>query len=248
MENSALVGLSRQVALRRELDIVANNLANIGTSGFKNEQVLFEEYLMPVARAEGFPRADRRLSYVQDKATWRDFSVGPVEVTGNNLDVALGEGAFLVVQTPAGERYTRAGSLQMDNEGRVVTASGHPVLTTAGVIQLAPEDGEIAIASDGTISTEEGPLGRLRLAGFDNLQALTEQGGGLYASAAPANEFAPGEARVTQGALERSNVQPITETTRLIEISRAYQSVASMLQRSDEMRRSAIERLAEVPA
>jgi len=90
VENAALVGLSRQVALRRELEVVANNLANLGTAGFKNSQLVFNEFLMPVASADTFPRGqDRRLSYVEDKSTWQDFASGPVQTTGNNLDVAI---------------------------------------------------------------------------------------------------------------------------------------------------------------
>src|SRR5690606_10835339 len=117
VENAQLVGLSRQVALRRELDVVANNLANLGTSGFKSQEVVFREYLMPVASAESVPRrADQRLSYVEDKATWRDFSTGPIQLGGNQLDVAIDGEAFFAVQAPNGVRYTRNGQFQLDSQ------------------------------------------------------------------------------------------------------------------------------------
>lgn len=249
MENAQLVGLSRQVALRRELDIVAHNLANLGTAGFKSQEVVFGEYLMPVASAENFPRsADQRLSYVEDRATWQNFSTGPIEVTGNQFDVAINGDAFFAVQTPQGVRYTRNGEFQLDTQGRLVTNEGHPVLSTSGPLQFAAEETDITIGADGTVSTDQGVRGRLLLTQFDNPQSLTVEGSSMFRAEAPGRELAPGEARVTQYAIEKSNVQPIVETTRLIEISRSYQTISSIMQRSDELRRTAIERLGDVAA
>ena len=111
MENTLLVALSRQMALRNELDVVANNMANVNTHGFRREAMQFQEYLMPVASADGFPDPDKKLSYVQDRATFHDFEKGPLEQTGNPLDVASSDDAFFTVQSPDGqaERYTRNG-------------------------------------------------------------------------------------------------------------------------------------------
>src|SRR5918992_4109057 len=113
MENALLIGLSRQVALGRELDVIANNMANVTTNGFKARSSRFREYLMPVASAETFPRPDRRLSYVIDNGTPLDTRSGAVEHTGSPLDVAIKGDAFLAVQTPQGERYTRNGALEI---------------------------------------------------------------------------------------------------------------------------------------
>ena len=110
MQNTLLVGLSRQVALARELDVVANNIANINTTGYKTDGSLFEEYLSSSARAD---QSGARVSFVRDRGTWHDLSQGTTEKTGNPLDVAIDGNAFLVVQTPRGERYTRNGSLQI---------------------------------------------------------------------------------------------------------------------------------------
>src|SRR6185312_5544230 len=128
MENNLLVGLSRQMTLERQLDVVANNVANVNTTGFKADRSLFEEYLRSPAREDNFVPSDRRVSFVQDRGTFHDFSAGPSEVTKNPLDVSIDGSAFLVVQTPAGERYTRDGSLQINNQGQLVTASGNPVM------------------------------------------------------------------------------------------------------------------------
>src|SRR3954464_740368 len=114
MTNTLLVGLSRQVTLERQMDVVSNNVANINTSGFKADRSLFEEYLASGAHEDNFARADRRISYVQDRGTYKDFSPGPTEQTKNPLDVAVEGRGFLVVQTPAGERYTKDGGLQIN--------------------------------------------------------------------------------------------------------------------------------------
>ena len=109
MENASLVGLSRQIALSRELDVVANNIANVNTTGYKAGNTVFHEFLMPGVRANQFRGGDRLVSFVHDRATWTDFSQGAVQPTGNPLDVAISGNAFLTVQTPRGERYTRNG-------------------------------------------------------------------------------------------------------------------------------------------
>src|SRR5713226_2077290 len=128
MENTLLVGLSRQMTLERQMDVVANNVANVNTSGYKADRSLFQESLTSGAHEDNFLGRDRRVSYVQDRATVHDFSQGPTEEAKNPLDVAIEGGGFLVVQTPAGERYTRDGGLQINNQGQLVTASGKPVV------------------------------------------------------------------------------------------------------------------------
>ena len=131
MQNALLIGLSRQTILERQLDVVSNNIANVNTTGFKADSSLFEEYLMSGAHEDNFVGSDRRVSYVQDRGTFRDFSQGAPEQTKNPLDIAIDGGGFLVVQTPAGERYTRDGGLAINNQGQLVTASGQPVTLVA---------------------------------------------------------------------------------------------------------------------
>ena len=252
MENTLLVALSRQIALRRELDVVANNMANVNTKGFRREAVEFQEYLMPVASADGFPRPDNKLSYVQDRSTFHDVRAGGLEVTNNPLDVAIeGDGYFVTQDGDGqGERYTRNGAFQLDRDGRLVTSTGATVLGAGGPIVLDPEDTEIRIARDGTISNKDGVVGRLRLAAFDNQQALLKEGDTTFR--APEGQVAqvppPGAVRLAQGTLEGSNVKPVIEMARLIEINRAYSSLASLIQRNDEIRKSAVERLADLPS
>jgi flagellar basal-body rod protein FlgF len=251
MENSLLIGLSRQMALRRELDVVANNIANLNTNGFKADGAVFQEFLMPVARADQFLPPDRRLSFVQDRATWHDLSQGTVQQTGNPLDVAIDGDAFLVVQTPRGERYTRNGALQLNAAGELVTSAGDRVLGETGPITFQQQDREIAISQDGTVSVREGNAnidairGRIRLARFAQPAGVAPQVPPAPQNGAP---LGPENSRIMQGALEKSNVRAVIEMTRMIEVTRTYTQVSNLMQQHGDLRRTAIERLAEVPA
>ncbi len=134
MGNHLLVGLSRQVTLERQMDVVANNVANINTNGFKADRSLFEEFLTSRAHEDNFAGRDRRISFVHDRGTFKDFAQGASELTKNPLDVAIDGAGFLVVQTPAGERYTRDGGLKINNQGQLVNSSGYP-----GARRLRPD-------------------------------------------------------------------------------------------------------------
>ena len=245
MENAQLISLSRQVALERQMDVVANNMANINTTGFKAEQILFEEYLMPAASDLDFASPDQSLSYTVDWATMHDLSGGAMLQTGNPLDLALQGEGFLTVMTPAGERWTKSGALQIDADGVLVNLDGYPVLADGGEVQFDPEETGITVAADGTISTDAGAKGRLQIVEFTNPQDLVREGNNLFAGGTPAAATAT---RVAQGFVERSNVSGVGEMTEMIRVSRAYQSLASLMQRQDELRRTAIQRLGDASA
>ena len=253
MENTLLVGLSRQMTLERQMDVVANNVANVNTTGFKADRSLFEEYLQSGAHEDNFGATDRRVSFVQDRATFHDFSQGPVEPTKNPLDVAIDGSAFLVVQTPAGERYTRDGGLQLNNQGQLVTVAGNPVLGAAGPIVFQPTDHDINITPDGTITVVEGNgrtdsiRGKLRLVNFADAQRLLKEGLNLY-SAGQAAAQADTKSAVRQGFIEKSNVNSVAEMSTLIEVNRAYGQIAALLLQQSDLHKSAIQQLADIPA
>jgi flagellar basal-body rod protein FlgF len=253
MENTLLIGLSRQTTLERQLDVIANNVANVNTVGFKADTSLFEEFLMPGAHEDNFVGRDRRLSYVQDRGTFRDFSQGAAEQTKNPLDVAIDGGGFLVVQTAAGERYTRDGGLHLDNQGQLVTVAGNPVLGTSGPIVFQPTDHDINVAEDGTITVLQGNgrtdslRGKLRLVSFPDAQKMLKEGLNLYS----AGEGAPQadlKSVVRQGFIEKSNVNAVAEMSRMIEVTRAYSNISTLLQQEGDLHKTAIEKLADVPA
>lgn len=243
------------MTLERQMDVVANNVANMNTAGFKAQRSLFEQYLSPGAHEDNFVGGDRRVSYVQDRATFHDFSAGPLEQTKNPLDVAIDGNAFFVVQTPAGERYTRDGGFQINAQGQLVTASGNQVLGANGPIVFQPTDKAINIAADGNVSVLEGTStidslrGKLRLVNFANAQKMVKEGSNLYASGdGNAAQPATANVQVRQGFIEKSNVNSVMEMTRMIDVTRAYTQLASLLQQQGDLQKSAIEKLADVPA
>lgn len=238
IENTAYIVLSRQTAMRRQLDVIANNIANMSSTAFKSEQVLFNEYLV-----DGEERS--KIAFVTDIGTARNLAAGEFIRTENPLDLAIRGRAYLTVETPEGERYTRNGSLRIDGEGFLVTSYGHKILDDTGqAIELDPNDPRLSVAHDGTLTGGQGPIGRIALVTFENEQNLEQIGSGLYRTDDQPIEAE--DATVEQGMLENSNVEPILEMTRMIELSRSYQSTNSMMTREDEMRRRGIERLGRV--
>jgi len=254
MENTLLVGLSRQMVLERQMDVVANNVANVNTNGYKADRSMFQEYLASGAHEDNFLTPDRRVSYVQDRATFHDFSQGAVEETRNPLDVAIDGGGFLVVQTPAGERYTRDGALQINNQGQLVTAGGNPVLGNSGPIVFQSTDKQVSIASDGNVTVLEGTSridsvrGRLRVVSFAQAQNLQKEGSNLY-SAGQGNAAQPDtSSKLRQGFVEKSNVNSVLEMSRMIEVTRTYTQISNLLQQQSDLHKTAIDKLADVPA
>ena len=253
MQNTLLVGLSRQMALGREMDVVANNIANMDTTGYKADGSLFEEFLNSSARAGGVNNS--RVSFVLDRGIWHDMSQGPLQHTGNPLDVAIGGNAFLVVQTARGERYTRNGAMKINAAGQLVTDDGDPVLGDGGPITFQSTDNQVSISEDGTISVREGTSktdsarGKLRLVTFTNMQQLQKDGGSTFKVSSPNVQPQPAtNVTVTQGSIEKSNVRGVVEMSRMIEITRSYTQIASMLQQQSDLGQSALDKLADIPA
>lgn len=241
MENAAYVGLSRQLTLRRELDVVANNIANADTTGFKVEQLMVGTEVGQRAR-NAFIRPG--VSFVLDHGVGRDFGQGSLEQTGRSLDVAIeGEGAFFTVQDGNGDAYTRDGAFTLDPEGRLVTEAGLSVMGDGGEIILDTSKGEVAIAQDGTISQAGQPVGRLAVVRFDALAVLEKGGDGLYRNRSNSQPTDATDVQIRQGMLEGSNVNPLLEITNLIEIQRAYESVSRMIENAHDLSRRSVERL-----
>lgn len=235
MENTILIGLSRQLVARREMDVIANNLANASSPGYKSEQMMFAEHLKVVDR-------QTTLSFVRDVAVARNYGAGEIHPTNNRLDVAIkGEGWFQV-EAGGSLKYTRNGHFELDNEGKLVTTSGFAVQSAkGGPIVFTPGDADIVIKGDGTITAAGVARGQLMVATFDDMQSLKKISGNLYESSAEpkkATDFS-----VVQGMLEKSNVQPILEVTRMIKTLRGYQGTQKLLEMEHERQRKTIEKL-----
>ncbi len=246
MENAQLVALSRQSILRNHLDVIANNMANINTSGFKSQNLHFTEYVMPVADGSAFEPADRAVSYVDMFTTRTNFEHGSINMTDNPFDLALNSDGFFAVQMPDGsEAYTRSGSFHTDANGQLITTDGSPVLTDTGPITFTREDGLVEISSDGTIATRLGVRGRIKVVDFEDVRTLEKIGNTMFQGD---NPIPPKEVRIVQGALEGSNVYGITEITRMIEVTRAYDATSKVVNDLDKLRQQAISTLGQVQA
>ncbi|MEK0085949.1 flagellar basal-body rod protein FlgF [Benzoatithermus flavus] len=234
MDLTSYLALSRQMVLDRHMTVVATNLANAGTTAYRAEHTRFARVL---ERAGG----SRPVAFVQDAALIRDLDPGPVTQTGNPLDLALVGPGYFAFATPEGTRYGRAGRLELDASGRLVDVDGHALLDASGNPIVLPADARpITVASDGTISGRGGPIARIGIHAFAREEALTRIGSGLYESA---ESPAPAQgARVVQGALEGSNVQPVLEMTTMLETVRAFESAQRLLDTQHELERQAIEK------
>jgi len=211
--------------------VTANNIANVNTVGFHSENPIFEKFMVN-------DRTREKMAFTQDVGTWRDTETGPLQQTGNMLDLAIqGEGYF-TVETPLGERYTRAGQFQVLGDGTLVTPQGYPVLDDAGQRITLDEDArEVVIGEAGNISVNGEEIGNLGIAQFDNPQLLEHLAGTLYRSDIPPRPPTEGSVRVVQGAVENSNVKPVLQLTHMISVSRAVGSTAKMIETMYDLER-----------
>jgi flagellar basal-body rod protein FlgF len=244
MDNALYVGLSRQMTLRRELDIVANNIANANTAGFKVENLLLETAPTAPARTLDGPKP---VKFVMDRGVARDFGQGPIQGTGGPLDLAIEGPGFFKISTPEGERYTRDGRFRLSEGGRVVNQAGQAVLDdSGGEIIVSPEKGELKIATDGSISQGSERVGKVGVVTFDALSALEKTGNNLMRNTSNQTPQTATSSQLRQGALEGSNVNSISQITQMMEVTRAYESMAKMMDSTADLSRRAIERMGRV--
>ena len=241
MDTPGYIILSRLGAQLRATEVLANNMANADTPAYRAARPVFAHALERQRDIAG-PGGARAVSYALDRATWRDSAPGAIATTGNPLDIAIrGEGYF-VVETQEGERFTRAGRFALDAQRRLVDAQGNPVLGTAGTpIGFAAGDTRIEIRGDGTVRSENGILGQLRVVRFEADQALRAEGDRLYASDAP--PLPVERPNLVQGALEGSNVSAVLEMTRLTAELREFQFATQFAEREGERLQGAVERI-----
>ncbi|PTS88083.1 MULTISPECIES: flagellar basal-body rod protein FlgF [unclassified Caulobacter] len=244
MDNALYVGLSRQLTLRRELDIVANNIANANTTGFKAEELMVRTEPARPARTLG---GSNPVKFVLDDGVTRDFTQGAMTKTGGDFDLAIEGQGFFKVQTAGGERYTRDGRFTTNPEGKLVTQGGAPVLDEGGgEILIDPKLGAVSIGKDGLVSQGQVRVGKIGVVSTQDLSALRKDGDNLYRNVANVTLQPAPSAVVHQGMLESSNVQSVVQITKLIEVQRAYESMAKMMDNTAELTRSAVERLGKV--
>ena len=233
MNNPIYATLTRQSGLMKEMGVVANNIANMNTTGFRREGVIFAEHLSAIDR-----RGDT-LSMAHARGRLTDLSQGVLIQTNGNFDLAIEGEGFFAVETPDGIRLTRAGAFMPSPEGELMTAQGYRLLDEGLAPLLIPAEATSAVVGpDGTLSANGIQLGRIGLFSAPPDVQLTHQGGTLFNLNADPEPLE--DARIRQGFLEESNVDPISEISRMIEVQRAYELGQSFLDREDERIRNAI--------
>ena len=249
MDNAIYVGLSRQVVLQRALDVAANNIANMDTAGFKVEHLrVLTDPEAPPSPSVGFGR--RPINYVLDNGSGRDFSGGAIEKTGATYDVALSGDGFFGVQPAAGTVYTRDGRFGVDAQNQLVDKAGDTVMDKGGsTLTVDPNKGAPVIGADGTVSQTDNSghvsvVGRIGVTRFANRGALEKQGANGFVDPTGAAGAQPAtDATMAQGFVEKSNVNPVTEISSLIEITRAYERVQNLITSTQDLSLKAVDAL-----
>lgn len=231
MDNAGYTTITRQSGLLRETQILANNIANAATTGFRQEGLIFSEYVKAV---EG--GGSLSMGYGNVKQT--SFQQGELSQTGGTYDFAIEGDAYFLIETPMGERLTRAGSFSPNAQGDLVTHDGYRVLDAGGAPVFIPPGQKIAVSSDGTLSADGNLLGQLGLVVPNTPMGMVREDGVMFRAD---DGYVPAEtARVLQGFTEASNVDPIGQLARMVEVQRAYEMGASFLESEDERVRAAI--------
>ncbi len=245
MNKGIYVATSGSLAQERAMDIIANNMANMNTSGFKADRMLFQTYLHKTeAPGAAAPTSDEikagimgnktdDTAYMFSSQSYTNFEQGPLQKTGNTFDIALDGGGFMAVETPMGERYTRGGAFKIDSAGQLVTADGYKVLGQRGS-PITVGNEEFSVREDGQITVSGGGTDQLKIVDFADRTQLKKSGQGFFV-AADGMEPAPPAAQVRQGYLEASNINPVVEMTRMITALRTYEAFQKTIHSNDDM-------------
>ena len=220
------LAVNRQAGLASELDMIANNIANLDTTGFRREGVAFTEFIVAADRQDSVSMADLGARFASDMP-------GTNSVTGGRFDFAIQGDGYFVLETPEGPILTRAGAFQVSQEGFLVTPNGDPVLDAGQArIVIPAEAKDILVATDGTISVNGDPIGQLAIVNAPR-ELISRFGDTAFTVEDDA--FEPiNNPKIRQGALEQSNVDPVLEIARMIEVTRAYEMAQTLIDDENE--------------
>lgn len=247
MENAIAAGLSKQLILQRALEITANNVANQSTAGFKAERIAFREFIARIDAGlteTGQATTDPFVSLAFDPESYTDFSAGSLTATYGELDFAIDGPGFFAVETDAGVRYTRDGRFAVNAFGELVAQNGARILDAGGApILIDVNRGPLAVTPEGDLQQAGLSVGAIGVFDFAVTRGLTRIGDNLFVAAEP--PALTDRPRLRQGFLEAANAEPIRAMTDMVEILRAYEQTARLLETANELSRTAVERLSE---
>lgn len=235
MDSGYYAACTALMARTQELDVVANNLANTSTPGYRGHRTNFESVLAAASQGQS-PLNDAVNNFVELGGSHLDLSQANLERTGNNLDFGIQGKGFFVVQTPAARLFTRNGAFQVSPQGQLITAEGHAVMGENGPIRVL--GGNVSVGQDGTISVNGAVAGKLKIVEFPagtNMESV----GNTYYSAPARSEIASPGSRIQQGVLESSNVNPVTCAIQLISVQRYAEMSQRAVTLFDEFNKNA---------
>ncbi|RCL02543.1 MAG: flagellar basal-body rod protein FlgF [Candidatus Tokpelaia sp. JSC188] len=238
MQNPVYVAISGQISLARRMEVIARNMANINTPGFRAEALKFDTLVSPVAESNS-----TKVNFVTAGRSYITTDPGPLVQTGNTLDIATRGDIYFSLQTPVGQVYSRDGRLQMTGDGALVSVLGYPLLDASGApVQIDPQNGAPRISADGNIYQKNVQVSAVGLFQF---QPGTKLRYGPNSSVIPNRDPVPvlddPLNGVMQGFVESSNVNGVVEMTRLIEVNRAFERIEAMLRQQEEVSGKMIE-------
>jgi flagellar basal-body rod protein FlgF len=242
MDNTTSIALSRLTAQSRSMDVIAGNIANMSTPGYRAERMVFADWLSSQS-GTGAPKGDRTIAYTQDRATYRDRAEGTLTHTGNPLDIALSGEGYFTVQTQAGTRLTRAGRFTLQGNGGITDEGGNALLDTSGApIRIAAADTQLTVAGDGSLSSQNGPIGTIAIVKPSDPNRITAEGSRLFRADVPTVPVAA--PKMVQGAVEDSNVQSVPELSSMISTERSFQFVTQFVEAEGQRQQTAIDKIA----
>jgi flagellar basal-body rod protein FlgF len=242
MDNNTSIALSRMITQQRAIDVTANNIANASTQGYRAERMVFADFLVAQPRV-GTPPGGKQMYFTEDRATYREQTEGAISHTGNPLDLALTGPGYFQVQTPAGPRLTRAGHFGLLPDGTIADSAGNALLDTGGQpMKVGLADTDLSVGGDGSLSSQNGPLGRIGVVTPTDLYKLVGEGNRLLRADTPLTPT-PG-AKVLQGAVEDSDVQPVSELVNMMTAQRDFQFVTQYVEAEGQRQQNAIDKIA----
>ena len=241
MNSGMYSALSGNLAAMKRLDIISNNLANVNTPGYKKDKMTFESMLAGPVNPPAVPQGTTADPILQKENVYIDYVAGPMAQTGNPLDLSIEGDGFFVIQTPAGESYTRQGNFSRAADGTLVTADGFPVMGQGGAIRI--QGSQVEIDAKGVVTVDGVPSGTISIVDFPKPYNLMKTGSARFVSADPQVAPQASTAGIHQGNLEGSNVETISEMVQMIETSRYFEACSKVIKGFDDMAAKAVNEL-----